>query len=114
MRVRDPPRIEATARADAGARPSKRAARESENDEALGYSGELIVEGALGQHWFHGLVAMKPFRYIIYVRLVGLADARYLAENPSVEGFTFRAQWVTVLSWWPYLVLGASVRGFTG
>ena len=53
---------------------------------------------------------MKPFRYIIHVRLVGLADARYLVENPSVEGFTFRAQWVTVLSWLSYPVLGASVR----
>ena len=48
------------------------------------------------------------------MRVLGLADASCLAEIPSVEGFTFRAQWVTVLSWLSYLVLGASVRGLTG
>jgi len=71
----------------------------------LGYPGEQIVEGDLGQRWFYWVMAMVPFLYIIYELLVGLADARNLEEDPSVKDLIFRAQWVTVLSWLTYPVV---------
>ena len=48
----------------------------------LGYPGERIVEGGLGQRWFTG-DGLVPSLYFIYEVLVGLADARHLEGDPG-------------------------------
>jgi len=71
----------------------------------LGYPGELIVEGNLGQRWFFWMAAMVPFCYIVYELLVGLAAATASEIDPRIRDLVFRAQWVTVVSWLTYPVV---------
>lgn len=81
----------------------------------LGYPGELIVEGNLGVRWMYWAAAMLPFIYIVYVLLVGLADATQLETDPKVKGLIQRAQIVTVLSWLTYPVVYVfPMIGFSG
>merc|ERR1712045_714211 len=71
----------------------------------VGYPGELIVEGDLGQRWFYWMIALIPFCYIVYELLVGLAAATASETDPRVRDLVFRAQWVTVVSWLTYPVV---------
>jgi len=71
----------------------------------LGYPGELIVEGNLGNRWMFWAAAMCPFLYIVNELLFGLAEATASEPNDKVKGLIGNAQKVTVVSWLTYPVV---------
>merc|ERR1711973_1063599 len=63
---------------------------------AIGYPGELIVEGNLWVRWLFWALALVPFCSIVQELLVGLAGATNAEPNDTVRALIFRSQWVTV------------------
>jgi len=72
---------------------------------AIGYPGELIVEGNLWVRWLFWALALVPFCSIVQELLVGLAGATNAEPNDTVRALIFRSQWVTVISWLTYPVV---------
>merc|ERR1711865_694991 len=58
----------------------------------LGYPGELIVNGDLGNRWFYWGAAMIPFCYIVNELLFGLAEATASESNGKIKALISRAQ----------------------
>merc|ERR1711865_771637 len=52
---------------------------------ALGYPGEMIIEGAMGVRFMFWAAAMVPFLYVVYTLLVGLKEAIASEGNPKVS-----------------------------
>jgi len=71
----------------------------------LGYPGELIIEGDLGQRWFWWAAAMCPFMYVVYTLLIGLGDAIKSEASVEVQGLLKAACLATVVSWCTYPVV---------
>merc|ERR1711904_737214 len=65
---------------------------------AVGYPGELIVEGDLTKR-------MMCFMFIVYTLLVGLSDATNAETDPKIAALIKNAQVVTVISWCTYPVV---------
>ena len=73
---------------------------------AIGYPGELIMEGPeLSQRWTYWGAAMIPFLFVVYTLLVGLADATASESDPQVSSLIKSAQLYTVVSWTTYPVV---------
>merc|ERR1719265_330911 len=72
---------------------------------AVGYPGELIMEGNLSQRWMYWGVAMVFFSYIVYELLVGLSGATNAEPDDTVRGLIKNAQIWTVISWLTYPVV---------
>jgi len=72
---------------------------------ALGYPGELIIEGDLGTRWMYWSAAMIPFLYIVYQLLVGLQEATNKESDPKVKNLLNLACQATVVSWCTYPVV---------
>merc|ERR1712139_82613 len=82
---------------------------------AIGYPGELIVEGNLGGRWLYWALAICPFLYVVYELLVGMAAATNSETDPAVKGMIQRAQYWTVVSWLTYPVVYIfPMIGFSG
>jgi len=72
---------------------------------AVGYPGELVMEGDMTTRWVYWGAAMAPFLYIVYTLLGGLSDATDSEADPTIRGLIRKAQWWTVLSWCTYPVV---------
>jgi len=72
---------------------------------AIGYPGELIIEGALGTRFIFWAGAMVPFLYVVYTLLVGLKAAIASEGNPAVASMLTQVCWATVISWCTYPVV---------
>merc|ERR1711982_138213 len=82
---------------------------------AVGYPGELIMEGNLSQRWKYWGVAMVFFSYIVYELLVGLSGATNAEPDETVRGLIKNAQVWTVISWLTYpVVYILPMLGFAG
>merc|ERR1711871_311291 len=72
---------------------------------AVGYPGELVVEGDLSFRWQCWFFSMMCFMFIVYTLLVGLSDATNAETDPKIAGLIRNAQVVTVISWCTYPVV---------
>merc|ERR1711862_747368 len=78
---------------------------------AVGYPGELIMEGNLNQRWKYWGVSMVFFSYIVYELLVGLSGATNAEPDDTVRGLIKNAQIWTVIRWFTFcLCWGSPVR----
>jgi len=82
---------------------------------ALGYPGELIIEGDLGVRFMFWAAAMLPFLYVVYTLLIGLKGAIASEGNPAVASMLSQVCWATVISWCTYPVVYLfPLMGFEG
>jgi len=83
---------------------------------ALGYPGEMIIEGdQLGVRFMFWVAAMVPFLYVVYTLLVGLKDAIASEGNPAVATMLTQVCYATVISWCTYPVVYLfPMLGFNG
>ena len=72
---------------------------------ALGYPGEMIIEGAMGVRFMFWAAAMVPFLYVVYTLLVGLKEAIASEGNPKVAAMLTQVCYATVISWCTYPVV---------
>ena len=73
---------------------------------ALGYPGEMIIEGdQLSVRFMFWVAAMVPFLYVVYTLLVGLKDAIASEGNPKVASMLTQVCYATVISWCTYPVV---------
>jgi bacteriorhodopsin len=73
---------------------------------AIGYPGELVVEG--DQLWLRGVCfafSFAVFLYIVYKLLVGLKGAIQKEQNPEVSSMLNATCVATVISWCTYPVV---------
>merc|ERR1712014_62674 len=73
---------------------------------AVGYPGELIIQGS--QLWFRFVCfvfSFAVFLYIVQKLLVGLKDAIAKEENPDVASMLNQVCLATVVSWCTYPVV---------
>merc|ERR1712153_185116 len=72
---------------------------------ALGYPGEMIIEGAMGVRFMFWAAAMVPFLYVVYTLLVGLKEAIASEGNPKAASMLTQVCYATVISWCTYPVV---------
>jgi bacteriorhodopsin len=72
---------------------------------ALGYPGELIVEGDMSVRFMFWFLAMLPFLYVVYTLLIGLKAAIASEPNAQVAAMLTQVCWATVISWCTYPVV---------
>merc|ERR1712019_114061 len=72
---------------------------------AVGYPGELIVEGDMTTRWMCWFFSMVCFLFIVYTLLIGLSSATSAETDPNIAGLIRQAQLVTVISWCTYPVV---------
>merc|ERR1712039_818749 len=72
---------------------------------AVGYPGELIVEGDLTIRFMCFLFSFLIFLYIVYKLLVGLKGAIAKETNPEVAAMLDQVCLATVVSWCTYPVV---------
>merc|ERR1712187_519626 len=72
---------------------------------AVGYPGELIVEGDMTTRWICWAFSMVCFLFIVYTLLIGLSSATSAETDPNIAGLIRQAQLVTVISWCTYPVV---------
>merc|ERR1719168_592192 len=83
---------------------------------AVGYPGELIVEGDLTIRFMCFFFSFMVFLYIVYKLLVGLQGAIQKETNPEVAAMLNQVCLATVVSWCTYPVvyllpfMGVAVR----
>merc|ERR1712087_821815 len=68
---------------------------------AVGYPGELIVEGDLTIRFMCFFFSFMVFLYIVYKLLVGLQGAIQKETNPEVAAMLNQVCLATVVSWSP-------------
>merc|ERR1711912_179026 len=71
---------------------------------AVGYPGELIVEGDLTIRFMCFFFSFMVFLYIVYKLLVGLKGAIAKETNPEVAAMLNQVCLATVVSWCTYPV----------
>merc|ERR1712019_121023 len=72
---------------------------------AVGYPGELIVEGDLTVRFMCFFFSFMVFLYIVYKLLVGLQGAIQKETNPEVSAMLTQVCLATVVSWCTYPVV---------
>jgi len=72
---------------------------------AVGYPGELDVEGNLGFRFKCFIFSFAIFLYIVFKLLIGLRGAIGKETNPQVAGMLSRVCLATVVSWCTYPVV---------
>merc|ERR1712014_216775 len=72
---------------------------------AVGYPGELIVEGDLTIRFMCFFFSFMVFLYIVYKLLVGLKGAIAKETNPEVAAMLNQVCLATVVSWCTYPVV---------
>jgi len=72
---------------------------------AVGYPGELVVEGNLSFRFICFCLSFAVFLFIVYKLLVGLRSAIAKEEDPTVSGMLNQVCLATVVSWCTYPVV---------
>jgi len=72
---------------------------------AIGYPGELVVEGNLSFRFICFAFSFAVFLFIVYKLLVGLKSAIAKEEDPTVSGMLNQVCLATVVSWCTYPVV---------
>jgi len=72
---------------------------------ALGYPGELIIEGDLTMRFVYFALSFTAFLYIVFKLMVGLKGAIQKEADPEVSGMLNQVCLATVVSWCTYPVV---------
>lgn len=72
---------------------------------AVGYPGELIIEGNLAMRFVYFSFSFAVFLYIVQKLLVGLKDAIQKEADPEVSSMLNQVCMATVVSWCTYPVV---------
>jgi bacteriorhodopsin len=72
---------------------------------ALGYPGELIIEGNLTMRFVYFAFSFAAFLYIVFTLLVGLKSAIQKEADPEVSEMLNKVCMATVVSWCTYPVV---------
>jgi bacteriorhodopsin len=72
---------------------------------AVGYPGELIIEGDLTKRFVYFSISFAAFLYIVFMLLVGLRGAIQKEADPEVSGMLNQVCMATVVSWCTYPVV---------
>jgi len=72
---------------------------------AIGYPGELIIEGDLTKRFVYFALSFAAFLYIVFMLLVGLRGAIQKEADPEVSGMLNQVCMATVVSWCTYPVV---------
>lgn len=72
---------------------------------AVGYPGELIIEGDLTKRFVYFAISFAAFLYIVFMLLVGLRGAIQKETDPEVSGMLNQVCMATVVSWCTYPVV---------
>merc|ERR1712060_642885 len=72
---------------------------------AVGYPGELVVEGDLSMRFICFAFSFAVFLFIVYKLLVGLQGAIQKETNPEVSAMLNQVCLATVVSWCTYPVV---------
>jgi len=72
---------------------------------AIGYPGELVIQGDLSLRFYCFLFSFAVFLYIVFKLLVGLKGAIAKETNPDVASMLNRVCLATVVSWCTYPVV---------